>query len=66
MITAPLPLASPSGTGQLSMIIPRYYGLTITYSTPTNQFDWSVSRAYVINIYIYIYIYIYVIKKNCN
>ena len=23
------------------------------YSTPTNQFDWSVSRAYVINIYIY-------------
>ena len=21
------------------------------YSTPTNQFDWSVSRAYVINIY---------------
>ena len=22
------------------------------YSTPTNQFDWSVSRAYVINIYI--------------
>ena len=24
------------------------------YSTPTNQFDWSVSRAYVINIYIYI------------
>ena len=32
MITAPLPRASPSGTGQLSMIIPRYYGLTITYS----------------------------------
>ena len=28
MITAPLPRASPSGTGQLSMIIPRYYGLT--------------------------------------
>ena len=24
------------------------------YSTPTNQFDWSVSRAYVINIYIYV------------
>ena len=22
------------------------------YSTPTNQFDWSVSSAYVINIYI--------------
>ena len=22
------------------------------YSTPTNQFDWFVSRAYVINIYI--------------
>ena len=22
------------------------------YSTPTNQFDWSVLRAYVINIYI--------------
>ena len=32
MITAPLPRASPSGTGRLSMIIPRYYGLTITYS----------------------------------
>ena len=30
MITAPLPRASPSGTGWLSMIIPRYYGLTIT------------------------------------
>ena len=28
MITAPLPRASPSGTGRLSMIIPRYYGLT--------------------------------------
>ena len=33
MITAPLPRASPSGTGRLSMIIPRYYGLTITYKT---------------------------------
>ena len=31
MITAPLLRASPSGSGQLSMIIPRYYGLTITY-----------------------------------
>ena len=31
MITAPIPRASPSGTGRLSMIIPRYYGLTITY-----------------------------------
>ena len=31
MITAPLPRASPSESGQLSMIIPRYYGLTITY-----------------------------------
>ena len=31
MITAPLPRASPSGTGRLSMIIPRYYGLTITF-----------------------------------
>ena len=28
MITAPLPRASPSGTGRLSMIIPPYYGLT--------------------------------------
>ena len=28
MITAPLPRASPSGTGRLSMIIPRYYVLT--------------------------------------
>ena len=25
------------------------------YSTRTDQFDWSVSRAYVINIYIYIW-----------
>ena len=31
MITAPLPRALPSGSGWLSMIIPRYYGLTITY-----------------------------------
>ena len=30
MITAPLPRASPSGTGRLSIIFPRYYGLTIT------------------------------------
>ena len=28
MITAPLPRASPSGSGRLSLIIPRYYGLT--------------------------------------
>ena len=28
MITAPLPRASPSGLGRLSIIIPRYYGLT--------------------------------------
>ena len=34
MITAPLPRASPSGTGRLSMIIPRYYGLTITNYIP--------------------------------
>ena len=34
MITAPLPRASPSGSGRLSMIIPRYYGLTITYYIP--------------------------------
>ena len=32
MITTPLPRASPSGSGRLSMIIPQYYGLTITYS----------------------------------
>ena len=32
MIAAPLPQASPSGTGRLSMIIPRYYGLTNTYT----------------------------------
>ena len=30
MITAPLPRAPPSGSGRLSMIIPRYYELTIT------------------------------------
>ena len=27
------------------------WNIEIKYSTPTNQFDWSVSRAYVINIY---------------
>ena len=48
MATSGLSGTGLSGTGRLSMIIPRYYGLTITYSTPTNQFDWSVSRAYVI------------------
>ena len=26
-------------------------------STPTERSDWSILRAYVINIYIYIYIY---------
>ena len=31
----------------------QYQGWNIEiYSTPMNQFDWSVSRAYVINIYI--------------
>ena len=34
MITAPLPRASPSGSGRLSMIIPQNHGLTITYSIP--------------------------------
>ena len=34
MITAPHPRASSSGPGRLSMIIPRYYGLTITYYIP--------------------------------
>ena len=33
MITAPLPRASPSGSGRLSMIIPQNHGLTITYCT---------------------------------
>ena len=28
MITAPLPRASPSGSGRLSMIIPQNHGLT--------------------------------------
>ena len=28
-------------------------GVVDIYSTPTDQFDWSVSHAYVINIYIY-------------
>ena len=37
MITAPLPRASPSGTGRLSMIIPRYYGLTITYKAVSTK-----------------------------
>ena len=44
MITAPLPRASPSGTGRLSMIIPRYYGLTITY-TDTNPITLPCSLA---------------------
>ena len=38
MITTPLPRASPSGTGRLSMIIPRYYGLTITYCRKGGMF----------------------------
>ena len=38
MITAPLPRATPSGMGQLSMIIPQYYGLTITYRISSNSF----------------------------
>ena len=33
MITAPLPRASPSGSGRLSMIIPQNHGLTITYNS---------------------------------
>ena len=32
MITAPLPRASPLGSGRLSMIIPQNHGLTITYT----------------------------------
>ena len=34
MITAPLPRASPSRSGRLSMIIPRYYGLTTRKMVP--------------------------------
>ena len=34
MITAPLPRASPSGPGRLSIIIPRYYGLTTRKMVP--------------------------------
>ena len=37
MITAPLPRASPSGSGRLSMIIPQNHGLTITYSILHNN-----------------------------
>ena len=44
MITAPLPRASPSGTGRLSMIIPQYYGLTITYLFYTSYSYNSISR----------------------
>ena len=36
------------------------------YSTLTNQFDWSVSRTYVINIIIYIHIIIYHAKSRLN
>ena len=36
------------------------------YSTSTNQFDWSVSRAYVINIYIYVYMSVCLVCQiNC-
>ena len=41
MITAPLPRASPSGTGRLSMIIPRYYGLTTRKMVPITGRAWS-------------------------
>ena len=44
MITAPLPQASPSGTGRLSMIIPRYYGLTITLGMCSFQHKWASER----------------------
>ena len=49
MITAPLPRASPPGSGRLSMIIPRYYGLTITYYIPpplTVHFSMTCSVRY--------------------
>ena len=39
MITAPLPRASPSGTGRLSMIIPQNHGLTITYNIMDTSVD---------------------------
>ena len=58
MITAPLPRTSPSGTGRLSMIIPRYYGLTITNwaseASPTLGCSIEISR----DIYVYMYIYV--------
>ena len=37
MITAPLPWASPPGSGRLSMIIPQNHGLTITYNYVTGS-----------------------------
>ena len=45
MITAPLPRASPSGSGRLSMIIPRYYGLTIIHGHQPDTLPCSLARA---------------------
>ena len=42
MITTPLPRWKPEGSGRLSMIIPRYYGLT------TRKMDTIKKRAGVI------------------
>ena len=44
MITAPLPRASPSGSGRLSMIIPQNHGLTITYYTSKSGIWLVISR----------------------
>ena len=51
MITAPLPRDSPSGSGQLSMIIPRYYGLTNTYYIIEKWFPLWGERAYSLKLF---------------
>ena len=43
MITAPLPRASPSGAGRLSMIIPQY--LTITYFFKNLPIEYIIHQA---------------------
>ena len=47
MITAPLPRASPSGSGRLSMIIPQNHGLTITYMVESVRTYVSNTHAHV-------------------
>ena len=58
MITAPLPRASPSGTGRLSMIIPRYYGLTITNTNEMLFTMFSNLRSIMVLLVVFFFIYL--------